>query len=57
MVPKDQPRFGAAHLHARHARVTIRINEVNVSGDKNVLMIRAACYEDQRTEQYDLNDV
>jgi hypothetical protein len=42
MMPDDQPRLFPDHPGARHARVTIRIQEVNVSGDKDVLIIRAA---------------
>jgi hypothetical protein len=41
MMPDDQPRVFPDHLGARHARVTIRIDEVNIPSDKNVLIIRA----------------
>jgi hypothetical protein len=44
-----------AHPHARHARVTIRIDEVNVASNENVLIIRAACCQDQRAEKRDFN--
>jgi len=56
MMAEDQSRLCRAHPHARHARVTIRINEVNVPGDKDVLIIRAARCEDQRAENYDFDD-
>src|SRR2546423_486664 len=46
MMPHDQPRLCLAHLHARHPRITIRINKVNVPCDKNVLIIRAPCCQD-----------
>jgi hypothetical protein len=44
-----------AHPHAHHARVTIRIDEVNVAGNENVLIICAARCENQRGEKKDLN--
>jgi hypothetical protein len=56
MTPEDQPRLCGAHPHARHSRVTIRVHEVNVSGDKDVLIIRAAACENQRAENYDFDD-
>ena len=46
MMPDDQPRLFADHLRTRHARVTIRIDEVNIPGDKNVLIIRAPRHHD-----------
>ena len=46
MMPDDQPRLFPDHLRTRHARVTIRIDEVNIPGDKNVLIIRAPCRQD-----------
>src|SRR5438093_8886736 len=55
MMPHDQSRLCIAHLRARHPRVTIRINEVNVSGDKNVLIIRASRCQDQRAQKRDFN--
>jgi hypothetical protein len=54
-MPDDQPRLCADQLHACHARVTIRINEVNVSSDKDILIIRAPRCESQRGEKKDLN--
>src|SRR5215472_11220245 len=56
MMPHNQPWPCAAHPHARHSRVTIRVHEVNVPGDKNVLIIRAAGSEDQRAENYDFDN-
>ena len=55
-MPHDQPRRCMAHPHARHPRVTIGIDEVNVPGDKNILIIRAACCQDQRAEKRDFDD-
>jgi hypothetical protein len=46
MMPDDQPRLRLDHLGARHARVTIRIDEVNIPGDKNLLIIRAPRRQD-----------
>ena len=56
MMPDDQPRLFPDHLRARHARVTIRIHEVNIPGDKNVLIIRAARRQNQRAENRDLKN-
>ena|SRR5438552_5500487 len=56
MVPYDQSRMFRAHLHTRHPRVTIGIGEINISSDKNVLIIRAACREDQHAENCDFDD-
>ena len=33
MMPDDQPRLCFDHLRARHSRVAIRIDEVNVPSD------------------------
>jgi hypothetical protein len=56
MMPDDQPRLFSDHLRTRHARVTIRIHEVNIPGDKNVLMIRAPRRQNQRAEKRDLEN-
>src|SRR6266550_6941275 len=56
MMPDDQPRLFADHPGTRHARVTIRIDEVNISGDKNVLKIRAARRQNHRAEKRDLKN-
>jgi len=56
MMPHDESRLCIAHLHSRHPRVTIRIDKVNVPGDKNVLIIHAPCCQDQCAENYDFND-
>jgi hypothetical protein len=55
MMSNDQSRICMAHPHARHARVTIRIDEVNVAGNENVLIICAARCQDQRAEKRDFN--
>jgi hypothetical protein len=56
MMPDNQPRLFPDHLGTRHARVTIRIHEVNVSGDKNVPIIRASRRQNQRAEKRDLEN-
>src|SRR5262249_40095941 len=56
MMPNDHSRLVPDHLRTRHARVTICIDEVNISGDKNVLIIRAGCSQNQRAEKGDLKD-
>ena len=56
MMPNDQPRPFRAQPHARHSRVAIRIHEVNVPGDKNILVIRAPCRQDQSAEKGDFDD-
>ena len=56
MMPDDQPRIFPDHLGTRHARVTIRIDEVNIPSDKNVLIIRAARRQNQRAEKRDLKN-
>src|SRR6266446_832074 len=56
MMPDDQPRLFPDHLDTRHAGVTIRIHEVNIPSDKNVLIIRAARRQNQRAEKRDLKN-
>src|SRR5437588_618062 len=53
----DQSRMFRAHPHARHSRITIGIREIDVSRDKNVLIICAACRQDQQAENSNFNDV
>jgi hypothetical protein len=55
-MPDDQPRLFPDHLGTRHARVTIRIREVNIPGDKNVLIIRAARRQNHPAEKRDLKN-
>jgi uncharacterized protein YpiB (UPF0302 family) len=56
MMTDDQPRVFPDHLGTRHARVTIRIHEVNIPSDKNVVIIRAARRQNQRAEKRDLKN-
>ena len=56
MMPDDQPRLFPDHLDTRHARVAIPIDEVNIPGDKNVLIIRAARRNDERGENCDFDN-
>ena len=56
MMPDDQSRLFPDHLRARHTRVTIRIDEVNIPGDKNVLIIRAARRQNHRAQKRDLKN-
>src|SRR2546423_13983857 len=56
MMAEDQSWPCRAHPHTCHARVTIRIHEIYIPGDKNVLIIRAARCEDQGAENYDFDD-
>ena len=56
MMSHDQARLCLTHLGARHSRVAIRIDKVNVTGDKNVPIIRAPGCQDQRAEKRDFND-
>ena len=56
VVPYDQPGMFRAHPHACHPCVTIRVGEINIPGDKNILIIRAARCQDQDAENCDFND-
>ena len=56
MMPHDQSRIRIHHLHARHPRVTIGIDEVNIARDKDVLIIRASRCENQRAENCDFEN-
>ena len=56
MSPNDDPRACRNHPHAGHARITIGVDEVNPSAHKNILMIRAAGRQNQRSQQCDLGD-
>ena len=56
MMPHDQPRLLRANPHARHPRVTIRINEVNIPRDEHVLVVRAARCQDENAQKSDFDD-
>jgi hypothetical protein len=56
VMPNNESGFFADHLRTRHAGITIRIGEVNVPSQKNVLIIRAACRKDYRAEERDLEN-
>src|SRR5438046_1246389 len=56
MMPHDQSRLRPDQLHPRHTRITIRIDEVNIPCDKNVVIIRAARRNDERRENCDFDD-
>src|ERR1043166_5488662 len=43
MMPHDQSWRGLTYSDTCHPRIAIRIDKVNISGDKNVLIIRAPC--------------
>jgi hypothetical protein len=48
-APPDRNRT-PKHTEARKARVPIRIGEVNISGNKNVLIIRTPRRQNQRAK-------
>jgi hypothetical protein len=56
VVPYDQPGMFRAHPRACHPRIAIGVGEINISGDKNVLIISAARCQDQYAENCDFND-
>src|SRR2546430_3210117 len=45
-----------AHSRARHARIAIGIGEINIPSEKDILIIRAARRQDQRTQDYKLDE-
>jgi hypothetical protein len=47
--------FGT-HAHSRHPGVTIGVGEINVSVDKDVLVIRTPCGENERGQNRELYD-
>ena len=55
-MPDDQSRLFLDHLRTRQARVAIRIGEVNIPSDENVLIIRAPCRQDEGAEERDLEN-
>jgi hypothetical protein len=55
VVPHDQSWTVRAQPHARHPRITIGVGEINIPDDKNILIVRAACRQDQYAEDYDFN--
>jgi len=55
VVANNQPGVFCTHSGARHPGVTIGVGEINISIDKNVLIIRAASGENERGKNYDLN--
>src|SRR5437762_7504577 len=56
MMPHDQSRLCPDQLHPRHTRVTIRIHQVNVPGDKNALVICASRRKHESTENCDFDN-
>ena len=53
MMTDDQSRIFLADPYPSHPRVTIRIGEINVPCDKNVLIIRAPGRKNEHTENRD----
>src|SRR5262249_40747018 len=56
MMPDDQPRLLRAHPHACHPRVAIGINKVNIPGDEDVLVVRAARCQDENAQKGDFDE-
>jgi len=50
VVTRDQTGMVIGHPDARHPRVAIRIGELNISGDKNALIIRTQRRQNQRAK-------
>ena len=50
VVANNQPGVFGAHSGARHPGVTIGVGEINISIDKNVLIIRAASCDNKRAQ-------
>ena len=50
VVANNQPGMFCTHSGARHPGVTIGVGEINISIDKNVLIIRAASCENKRAQ-------
>src|ERR1700720_3140336 len=55
VMTNNQTRMLCAHPHTRHARVAIGIGKIRVWSNKNVLIIRAACGENEGAQNCDLN--
>src|SRR6516225_682259 len=55
MMPHDQSWLRLTHSDTCHPRITIRIDKVNIPVDKNVLIIRAPCCQDQSAEKRKFN--
>ena len=55
VVAQNEPRVLRAQPDPCHPRITIRISEIDLSADKNVLIVRATGGEDQRGDNHDLN--
>src|SRR5438270_191963 len=53
MMTDDQSRIFLADPYPSHPRVTIRIGEINVPCDKNVLIIRAPGRKNEHTKNRD----
>src|SRR4029453_10909547 len=53
---QSMPCLRPDHLHACHPRIAIRIDEVNIPSDKDVLIIRAPRRQNQRAEKHDLKN-
>ena len=55
-MPNNQPRVCPDDLRARHARIAIAIDEVNISGNEDVLIIRAACRQNEHAQERDFKN-
>ena len=52
VMPNDRSRMLRANSHPRHSRVTIRIGEINIPRDEDVLIVRATRRDDERAQNY-----
>ena len=48
VMTHDQTRMLLANAHPCHPRVTIRIGEINVTGNEHILIIRAPGCQNER---------
>jgi len=52
----DQPRRFLAHPRACHSRITVCIGEINVPGDKYILIIRAPGRQNHHAKHRNLDN-
>ena len=56
MMTDNQSRMLYAEPNAHHPRVTIRVREINIPGDKNFLIIRTSWRQNEHAQDRDLDN-
>src|SRR5213083_2895705 len=53
MSPDDRARVFEANARACHSRIAIGINEIDLTAEEDITVIRAPCYKNHRADEND----